>query len=227
MTTARLQAALDSVRDSVAGTAEAARALAGSTLVLAGMLSVMGILTAEATYGEGYSTNLDTISHLATRTAEGDLVQPSATIFNLAMVLSGGMLLVSAYALHHAATAERVTRAVALLGAGTLGVGVFPEYYPTLHRIAAGTTFVSGGVGAILVAQVTPRPFSMISGTLGVIVLVALDLAVFGGNSFGRQWLGSGGIERWVAYPVMLWQVGFGGYLLGNRGLLGLRHPRG
>lgn len=223
MTTTRVQAALDSLTQ----TAEAARALGGSALMLAGMLSVMGILTAEATYGEGYATGRDTISHLAARTAEGDLVQPSAAIFTLAMLVSGALLLVAAYALHHAGTAERVTSAIVLLGAGTLGVGVFPEYYPTLHRIAAGTTFIAGGVGAILVAQVTPRPFSLISGTLGVIVLVALDLTVFGGTSFGRQWLGSGGMERWVSYPLMMWQVGFGGYLLGNRGILGLRHRRG
>ncbi len=226
MSSTRVHAAIDRMRDSMTGTVESARALGGATLMLAGMLSVMGILTAEATYGEDYSTTVDTISHLAARTVEGDLVQPAAAIFTLAMVVSGTLLLVAAYALDRTGTADRVTRAIALLGAGTIGVGVFPEYYPTLHRIAAGTTFVAGGVSAILVAQVTPRPFSLISGTLGVIVLVALDLTVFGGTSFGRQWLGSGGMERWVAYPLMLWQVAFGGYLLGNRGLLGLRHPR-
>ena len=28
--------------------------------------------------------------------------------------------------------------------------------------------------------------------------------------------LGDGGIERWVAYPVVLWLVAFGGYLAGR-----------
>ncbi|WP_254662945.1 hypothetical protein [Haladaptatus sp. W1] len=28
--------------------------------------------------------------------------------------------------------------------------------------------------------------------------------------------LGSGGVERWVAYPLLLWVTGFGGYLLGD-----------
>lgn len=27
--------------------------------------------------------------------------------------------------------------------------------------------------------------------------------------------LGLGGIERWVVYPILLWMTGFGGYLLG------------
>jgi hypothetical protein len=28
--------------------------------------------------------------------------------------------------------------------------------------------------------------------------------------------LGSGGIERWVVYPLLLWALAFGGYLLGE-----------
>lgn len=27
--------------------------------------------------------------------------------------------------------------------------------------------------------------------------------------------LGSGGTERWVVYPILLWVIGFGAYLLG------------
>jgi type IV secretory pathway TrbD component len=29
--------------------------------------------------------------------------------------------------------------------------------------------------------------------------------------------LGLGGLERWIAYPVVLWLMGLGGYLLGAR----------
>jgi hypothetical protein len=25
-----------------------------------------------------------------------------------------------------------------------------------------------------------------------------------------------GGLERWVAYPILLWILGFGGYLMGG-----------
>ncbi|MGM0510617.1 MAG: hypothetical protein ACQESD_05765 [Thermoplasmatota archaeon] len=28
-----------------------------------------------------------------------------------------------------------------------------------------------------------------------------------------------GGIERWVVYPLLLWIIGFGGYLLGDHDL--------
>jgi hypothetical protein len=27
--------------------------------------------------------------------------------------------------------------------------------------------------------------------------------------------MGMGGVERWVAYPVVLWVLGMGGYLMG------------
>jgi hypothetical protein len=36
------------------------------------------------------------------------------------------------------------------------------------------------------------------------------------GESFGvPAILGAGGAERWVAYPIVLWLVVFGGYLIG------------
>ncbi|MGZ4915015.1 MAG: hypothetical protein ACXV3T_08925, partial [Halobacteriota archaeon] len=28
--------------------------------------------------------------------------------------------------------------------------------------------------------------------------------------------IGPGGVERWVSYPVVLWSIGFGGYLMGQ-----------
>jgi hypothetical protein len=33
-------------------------------------------------------------------------------------------------------------------------------------------------------------------------------------GSLGDTRLGEGGIERWIAYPTVLWLVAFGGYLL-------------
>lgn len=63
-------------------------------------------------------------------------------------------------------------------------------------------------------------PFRYLSAALGVITLVSLLLGEFlvngGGNLGPVASLGGGGIERWIAYPVVLWLVGFGGYLLGG-----------
>ncbi len=205
---------------------EQARALAGCALIAAGFVSLLGITTAEAIFPETYTTHANEISDLAGRSEEGAIRVGSWITFNGAMIASGLLLLGAAYGLHRGMGVGRVTRAVGLLGVGTLGVGLFPDYFPTLHKVFAGTTFISGGVAGVLVAQVASRPFGYASAALGIVALVALDIVVFGKSTFIYQWLGPGGIERWVSYPVILWQVAFGAYLLGSGGTVSLRHPR-
>ena len=68
----------------------------------------------------------------------------------------------------------------------------------------------------MLSSKILRWPFKYISLFLGVIALSALAL-------FGLMWaddpfgpLGEGGMERWVAYPVIIWGIGFGGYLMGG-----------
>jgi hypothetical protein len=36
------------------------------------------------------------------------------------------------------------------------------------------------------------------------------------GDSSPVSGLGMGGVERWVAYPTLLWTVGLGGHLMGR-----------
>jgi hypothetical membrane protein len=205
---------------------EAARALAGCTLIAAGALSLMGITSAEALYGDVFTVHANEISDLAARTEDGAVLQPSGAIFNFAMVVSGLLLFAASYGLERGLGVPRVTRAVGLLAIGTLGVGLFPAHHRQLHLLFAGTTFVAGGLAGVLAAQVTAPPFRYASATLGVIALVALDIVVFGKSTFIYQGFGAGGIERWVSYPIILWQVAFGAFLLGGRGIVAARHPR-
>jgi len=53
---------------------------------------------------------------------------------------------------------------------------------------------------------------SVASLLLGALTLSSLMLFVLG-NYIG---LGAGGMERMIAYPVILWGVGFGGYLMAS-----------
>jgi hypothetical protein len=55
-------------------------------------------------------------------------------------------------------------------------------------------------------------PFSAIALILGLIELVGFALFV-GKIYFG---LGVGGMQRMVLYPVLIWLVGFGGYLMAH-----------
>ncbi len=65
-------------------------AAAGVLLLLAGFIAFMGIITAEALYPEGYSTSKNAISDLgATEPPDSVIEKPSATVFNVAMIVTG------------------------------------------------------------------------------------------------------------------------------------------
>ena len=188
------------------------RRLAGLTLLTAGSVILMGIITAEALYPSFYTTADNEISDLgATRPPDSIILQPSATIFNLTMVAAGLLLIASAVFLQRAYHRRSLTIPAALLGVGVLGVGVFPGNVAGVHPLFALTAFVAGGVAAIASTRVSSGPLRIASALFGAATLVFL----FGSSVF-MGWLGDGGTERWVAYPVVIWMIGFGGYLLGT-----------
>ncbi|HSD57362.1 MAG TPA: DUF998 domain-containing protein [Methanotrichaceae archaeon] len=111
-------------------------------LFIVGVLAFLGIITAEALY-PGYSTSQNQISDLgATQPPNSIIMQPSATIFNTTMIISGLLIIATAYYIHLAFRSRDVTVSLALFGLG--------------------------------------------------------------------------GLERWIAYPILLWVTGFGGYLMGH-----------
>jgi len=71
-------------------------------------------------------------------------------------------------------------------------------------------TFISGGIAAITSFRIIETPFKYISVLLGVLSLILFFMA----GTF-IPFLGMGGTERWVVYPLLLWITGFGGYLMG------------
>lgn len=191
--------------------------IGGALLFVAGSMILMGIITAEALYPAAYGTGQNEISDLgATRPPNSVILQPSAAIFDSTMIVTGTMIVCGAYFVHRAFSTAAVTVPLALLGIGALGVGIFPGNYAVIHPIFAMLTFVSGGAAAILACKVETAPLSYISVLLGGISLLSLLLAVILGEGGLLGVLGAGGVERWVAYPVVLWLVGFGGYLMGH-----------
>ena len=196
----------------VAGTSYRNATVAGLSLVCAGVLSILGIVTAEALY-PGYSTSTQTISALGASTAAAGPVQPSATIFNGSMILSGLLVLVAAVALQGVYRRRSLTAIVAVSGLGVTGVGVFPAQHLVPHSIAAFLTFFGGGLAALVTATVVRGGFRYVSAVLGVVALLALVLFVTLGGSTA---LGIGGLERWITYPTQIWITAFGGYLLGG-----------
>lgn len=190
--------------------------VAGALLFVVGVLAFLGIITAETLY-PGYSTSLNQISDLgATQPPNSIIKQPSATIFNTTMIVSGLLIIAAAYCIHRAFRSRAVTISLALFGIGALGVGIFPGNYGDLHAIFALLTFVAGGLSAIVAYKVETSPFRYFSMVLGAISLLDLLLYFILGDSSPFVALGLGGLERWVAYPILLWITGFGSYLMGS-----------
>jgi hypothetical membrane protein len=186
-------------------------------LTLAGIGILMGSITAEALFSGVYSTHADTLSHLgASEPPNSVATQPSAAIFDITMLLTGVLILAGAWFGHRAFRHLAVTIPTALLGVGVLGVGVFPLTDPGPHTLFALIAFYSGGIAVILSARRAVRPFRYLWMLLGAVSLIAISVGIFLADWAPVANLGEGGIERWNAYPIVLWLVAYGSYLLAD-----------
>ncbi len=201
--------------------------IAGALLFVAGVVVIMGIITAEATY-PGYSTSQNDISDLgATRPPNSIIKQPAATIFAATLIVAGVLLISGAYFVYRGLGSGRVVTVLsillALFGISALGVAAFngrTEGSLVAHTLFSLLAFTMGGLAVIVSYGVLGPPFRELSVVLGVIALAGLVLNVFFGEAdpvFAL--IGPGGAERWVVYPSVLWLIGFGGYLLGQSNL--------
>ncbi|AKB78687.1 hypothetical protein MSHOH_2204 [Methanosarcina horonobensis HB-1 = JCM 15518] len=190
--------------------------IAGALLFTAGMLAFMGIITAETLY-PGYSTAQNTISDLgATLPPDSIIVEPSATIFNTTMILSGLLIIVAAYFIHSMFRRQAITALLGLFGTGVLGVGIFDGSYGDIHAIFSLLAFLAGGLSAVASYSVQAGPIRYFSVALGGISLLDLILYYVMLDASPFAVFGIGGLERWIAYPILLWVIGFGGYLMGH-----------
>ena len=122
--------------------------LGGAILFLAGSIILMGIISAEALYPAPYTTGGSEISDLGgTRPPEGLVLQPSATIFDVSMIVIGLMVIAGSIFVHRAFGRRAVTIPILVLGVGALGVGLFPGNTGTPHALFAMATFIAGGRG--------------------------------------------------------------------------------
>lgn len=185
----------------------------GLLFFLAGSIILMGIITAETFYPEKYTytTSDSMISDLgATEPPNSIITQPSATIFNFSMMIVGILILLGTYFLFMALNDKIATILIGLLGLGALGVGIFPGNVNPQHPLFALTTFISGGLSAIYSYRLINSPFKYLSVLFGITGLFFLFTAII-----FIPIMGGGGVERWVAYPIVMWLIGFGGYLMG------------
>jgi hypothetical membrane protein len=196
--------------------------IAGVSMVLSGFVAFMGIITAEVLY-PNYSTRQDISDLGSTQPPDPVIHEPSATLFNSTMLVTGTLVVVAAVFVYRTTGRRGFPLALGIFGVGAFGVGVFPGNVTPWHGLFALLTFSSGGITVVLSSRVVNGPFSLLCGLFGGISLLFLASVFFYGLVVGGPhplaFLGSGGIERWVAYPLILWTLAFGGYLLGTGGL--------
>lgn len=177
--------------------------LSGSLLLIGSTQFILGIILSEALY-PGYNTSTQTISSLG--------VGPSAIIFNSSIFLMGVLGLIGIYFFQQINKFNLFSILLGLAYVGAIGVGIFTEAPTTfdLHVIFSFMAYIFGGIAAITSYKQQKQPMSYFSVIIGVFSLVSI-IILASGNNLG---LGLGGIERMVAYPLLLWLVSFGSQLL-------------
>lgn len=190
--------------------------LAGSLLFLAGLQWFMIVMAAETLF-PGYSTRSNDLSDLASTVPPNtSIVQPPAIMFNATTFLLGLLVLISTFLIYRAYGGRLFSIIFAIFGASAMGVGIFPGDTGLIHGLVALVTFVTSSLSSIASIRLVKGQFRYISILIGAFSLIVLFSALSMGDS-SPFWLmfGRGGEERFVAYPVVMWMIGFGGYLMG------------
>jgi len=175
----------------------------GLWLLLGGLEFLFLVHLSEFLY-PGYSVSDNYISDLGI----GPML-PSV-VFTIAVILFGLMALWAAVLLRQTLKESKLWLILVLTGIGAIGVGVFNEDYPIVHRPSALLAFFFGNLAALYSYRLVRPPLSFVFALLGLIGLSALGL--YGGGIY--LGLGIGGMERMILYPAMFWAIGFGAYLL-------------
>ncbi len=184
------------------------RQFAGLMLFLLGAWFLTAIMLG-ASIAPRYDYSAAAISDLG-------VIPETAVLFNLTLLLIGGLNLVGGYLFYttHRNALVFATYLVASLGA--LGAGLFPLSTGSLHSLFALFAFLFFNIEAVATAVVMTgwmRVASLVAGLVGL-VFVVLMIIGDGGNPAAFWIIGHGGTERMIAYPVMLWLILLGGNLM-------------
>lgn len=181
----------------------------GTGFAVGGILAML-ITTASAAIYPTYSSRNDAISYL------GGAGVPTEIFWDLSIVIVGILWIWSTYMLFRKSNRKFSPILFYLAGAGFLLVGFSPwNQSPTTHYLGANLIFLFGALSAIAASRMTYGTMAKISFVSGFVSILAYISGYVGSGYI----LGSGGIERMIFYPVILWEIAFGGYLLNDSGI--------
>ncbi len=169
------------------------------------------VLMLGAAIAPDYSVRQDAISDLG-------VISQTALLFNTSLFLFGLFLLPVAYFYHTEHCKLWVTIIFICSSIGAIGVALFPLNNPMIHTIFALLTFVFCNLIPLSISTMLPRPLNILSIVPGILGLFFLIVQVLGDSNILNLYglIGHGGSERMIVYPVLLWLVAFGGYLMAS-----------
>ncbi|MDE1851344.1 MAG: DUF998 domain-containing protein [Candidatus Micrarchaeota archaeon] len=166
---------------------------AAGLLLAAGAAQFMLLMVISEALYKGYSVANNFISDLGVGT--------TAPIFNSSIVLMGMMIVAAAYLLAKAKKEIYMCALLAIVGIAAACVGIFPETTGLPHIAAASCAFMLGGVFGLLSYRIVKLPLGYVTGALGIVTLFAVVSYLFLHSDYG---LGHGGLERMIAYPLIM-----------------------
>ena len=148
-------------------------------------------------------------------------------VYNSSLFILGLFVIISAYLVNRAFKGVEGTFSnrlfwfsLTMTGIGAAGVGIFSENFGDAHVFAVRMFWVFAAPTAILSYRFQKKPLSYASVALGVISLIAVILflsEVYIQTPFDFYLgIGRGGMQRMIQYPILLWLLGFGAYLVGD-----------
>jgi hypothetical membrane protein len=187
------------------------RRLAGLLLfILAGQF--MTVIMLGASIVPAYDYKAAAISDLG-------VFPETALLFNVSLLAVGLLNLAGGYLFYLSHGRRWILSLFGLAGIGALGAGLFPLNVSELHSLFALVAFVAFNLQAIASGVVLPGPLRLLSVLAGVVGLIFVGVMIIGdsGNTAVFGAIGHGGTERMIVYPVMLWMLALGGYLMADR----------
>jgi hypothetical membrane protein len=187
---------------------------AGTVLIVATIQFFLAITLAETQF-PGYSVSKNSLSYLG---GSIPLVEPSALIFNVSVILFGLLGILAVYLILKSGGCRLFSICLLISSLGAVGVGLFPEYTGSTHLFFALTTFLFGSLATIFSYRLGLNiPMVIISMVLGIGSLITIILLLVLGSTPASNpliaYLGVGGNERFIAYPIILYLTALGGYL--------------
>lgn len=185
--------------------------VAGALIFVGTTQFLLLMMIAECLYS-GYSVSGNYISDLG--------VGATAIIFNSSVFVLGVTVEAGVYLLRQLVQSKVLLGFLTLCGIGAMGVGLFPENFGMVHTVFSLIAFLFGALSAITSYKIQKPPMSYLAVILGISSLTALAIFVISEvylryfSSVLDIGIGLGGMERMIVYPVLLWAIAFGGYLM-------------